>query len=100
MKPGQENIGIVLVAGGMCGIATWAIHFPIDSVKSLVQADALEGGKYSGMVDAARQNLARPGGWKNFYKGYVPCLLRGFPCNAATFVAFEGTMGLIGGKDF
>jgi solute carrier family 25 carnitine/acylcarnitine transporter 20/29 len=100
VTPGNENIGIVLVAGGLCGICTWAIHFPIDSVKSLIQADPMEGGKNNSFMIAARQNLARPGGWRNFYKGYVPCLLRGFPCNAATFVAFEGTMGLIGGKDF
>lgn len=99
VAPGDENMAVVLVAGGICGMVTWSLHFPMDVVKSMIQADNLSNRKYTGVVDAVQKNLARPGGLKNFYNGFGPCLLRGFPANAATFVAFEATMKLLTRQD-
>ena len=98
VAPGDENMAVVLFSGGICGMVTWSLHFPMDVVKSLIQADNLDKPKYSGWIDAFKKNLARPGGFKNFFNGYGPCQLRGFPANAATFVAFEATSKMIGGK--
>jgi solute carrier family 25 carnitine/acylcarnitine transporter 20/29 len=47
------------------------------------------------MFDCAAKTLATEG-IGGFYKGFVPCILRAFPANAATFFAFEVTMDLIG----
>lgn len=102
VTPGQEGVGTVLLAGSGCGIATWTINFPLDSIKSAIQGDSYDPKlkKYNGVIDVVKKTLAKEGGVKNFYKGYFPCLLRAAPANAATFLAFEQTMSLLGNESY
>lgn len=75
----------LLFAGGMSGIASWLSTYPVDVIKSRLQADGV-GGKfqYSGIMDCTRKSIKREG-WRVFTRGLTSTLLRAFPVNAATF---------------
>ena len=85
----------VLLAGACGGFAYWSIY-PIDCVKSAMQADAVERSQrlYRGMGDAARA-MWREGGVGRFFKGLSPCLLRAAPANAVCFLVYERALGWI-----
>ena len=97
VKPGQRKDelgpGELLMAGGCGGVAYWMSSFPADSIKSTMQADEVQRSqrKYSGLVDCTKQ-LYREGGWRRFYRGLTPCLIRSFPANAACFFAYEKSL--------
>ncbi|XP_036267544.1 mitochondrial basic amino acids transporter isoform X2 [Pipistrellus kuhlii] len=75
----------LLLAGGTSGILSWLSTYPVDVVKSRLQADGVRGAaRYRGIVDCARQSY-RAEGWRVFTRGLTSTLLRAFPVNAATF---------------
>eukprot|EP01101_Sappina_pedata_P001127 TRINITY_DN11235_c0_g1_i1.p1 TRINITY_DN11235_c0_g1~~TRINITY_DN11235_c0_g1_i1.p1 ORF type:complete len:297 (+),score=130.56 TRINITY_DN11235_c0_g1_i1:111-1001(+) len=82
----------LLVSGGIGGTLYWAFTYPIDVIKSSIQGDHPDPSKrkYSGFVDCA-QKLNAEGGYKRFFRGAAPCLMRAFPANAACFFAYEKT---------
>jgi len=96
-KPGHSKSDLgpaqLLLAGGCGGTAFWLSSYPMDSIKSSVQADAIRPSErtYASYLDCARQ-LYREGGVARFYRGLVPCLLRSFPANAACFYAYEQSL--------
>ena len=86
---------LVLFAGGMSGITFWGIWYPVDIIKSKIQADSYANPRYTSAMDAFSHTL-REDGVGGFYKGYAPCVARSFPANAATFLAYEIVMNIIG----
>jgi solute carrier family 25 carnitine/acylcarnitine transporter 20/29 len=84
-KRSYQCIGL---SGGFAGFAYWLVVFPVDTVKSVMQADRLHDPRYSGVLDCCRQ-LYVEGNISRFYRGISPSLLRAFSANAVTFVAFE-----------
>ena len=75
----------LLFAGGMAGIASWISTYPVDVIKSRLQADGVGGvNQYSSIVDCVRQSI-RKEGYMVFTRGLTSTLLRAFPVNAATF---------------
>ncbi|XP_037840426.1 mitochondrial basic amino acids transporter isoform X4 [Chlorocebus sabaeus] len=75
----------LLLAGGTSGIMSWLSTYPVDVVKSRLQADGLRGApRYRGILDCVRQSY-RAEGWRVFTRGLASTLLRAFPVNAATF---------------
>ncbi|XP_034243224.1 congested-like trachea protein [Thrips palmi] len=93
-KEGQE-IGLLstIFAGGMAGIANWAVGMPADVIKSRLQT-APEGTYPNGIKDVFR-SLLKEDGPRAFYKGVVPVMLRAFPANAACFIGFEVAMNAL-----
>jgi solute carrier family 25 carnitine/acylcarnitine transporter 20/29 len=87
----------VLIAGGCGGFAYWSLTYPIDVVKSSIQADAIDPKQrqFKGFWDTTRK-LYADGGYRRFFRGLTPCLLRAFPGNAACFFAYEKTRQLLG----
>ena len=73
-----------------------APFYPIEVVKSALQGDYAEPAmrRYSGFLDCAGQLYAK-GGCRAFYRGYIPCLMRSAPANAACFYAYETTRQLV-----
>lgn len=96
LKPigGEEHLGIIktIAAGGMAGIANWAIGMPADVVKSRLQS-APEGTYKS--IPHVFAVLLKEGGPAALYKGITPVMLRAFPANAACFLGFEACMTLL-----
>lgn len=81
----------LFMTGGLCGYVYWGPWYPIDAVKSKLQADSFVRPRYRGVLDCVKQTFASEG-VGGFYKGFLPCILRAFPANGATFLAFELTM--------
>ncbi|KAF0775440.1 hypothetical protein AaE_000861 [Aphanomyces astaci] len=84
------------VAGAAAGPVYWCTSFPLDTIKSVVQADAMDPRrrKYHGIRDCATQ-LYREGGVGRFFRGLSPCLVRTMPVSAVKFMAFEKSVQLM-----
>ncbi|XP_047200915.1 mitochondrial basic amino acids transporter isoform X5 [Girardinichthys multiradiatus] len=75
----------LLFAGGMSGIASWLSTYPVDVIKSRLQADGVGGvNKYNSIMDCVKQSLQKEG-YRVFTRGLTSTLLRAFPVNATTF---------------
>lgn len=76
------------IAGGLAGMLNWTLVFPVDTVKTRLQA---------GWGTRGREVLAhilRNDGWPALFRGLAPALLRAFPANAACFGGMELTRKL------
>lgn len=94
---GVREVVSSLVAGGAAGVISWTLVFPLDIVKSRMQADyqceLYPNGWRQCVADIVRESrggsenesITRTRPWKAFYVGLTPCLLRAFPVNAVTF---------------
>jgi solute carrier family 25 carnitine/acylcarnitine transporter 20/29 len=78
------SLGAISFAGGMAGVAMWVPVFPIDTIKSNLQSSD----KPQSIGQVTKQ-IYRSGGFKAFFPGLGPALLRSFPANAATFLGVE-----------
>ena len=99
----------------------WLSCFPLDTIKNRIQAapDVLppkyvspvswsgsipyvfgpltpptRSCRYNGMRGAATAIYAEAG-LRGFFKGFVPCVLRAFPANAACFMAYEVALSVL-----
>ena len=86
-ESGDVSIANVCLAGGIAGMSMWLVVFPIDTIKTTLQAAS--GGK--SMLGVTREIYATRGGIRGFFPGLGPALLRSFPANAATFLGVEMT---------
>ncbi|KAL8375730.1 hypothetical protein RB595_007038 [Gaeumannomyces hyphopodioides] len=107
----------VLLCGGVAGVVTWASIFPLDTVKTRVQAqlpgalaavassegspllpsssDAPGRGRRLGAVEVAREAY-REGGLRVFFRGLAVCSVRAFVVNAAQWAVYEWIMREMG----
>jgi solute carrier family 25 carnitine/acylcarnitine transporter 20/29 len=76
-SPADLNLGAVIFAGGMAGVAMWAIAIPPDVLKSRLQSAPT--GTYSGFADCARKTIAADGVGA-LWKGFGPAMLRVRAC--------------------
>lgn len=87
----------MFVSGGVAGVAYWALTYPTDVIKSSLQSDELERPKrkYHGILDCARKLHCDEGGWRRFFRGFTPCMLRAIPANATMLIVVEKSRQLI-----
>jgi len=79
------GIGAILLSGGLAGMSSWFISYPVDVIKSRLQSDGVFGAaKYSGILDCVLKSL-REEGIRVFFRGLNSTMIRAFPTNAATF---------------
>lgn len=81
----------MLLCGGIAGMVSWIIIYPIDVIKTRMQIDS----SYKNSVDCLRKSVSREG-YKFLYRGLSPTLFRAFPVNAATFAVVTWTVRLLG----
>eukprot|EP01132_Coremiostelium_polycephalum_P008257 gene8257-10147_t len=95
-EDGSMTVGRSFLAGGVAGTCFWFTNFPFDVIRSRIMTmpDNDPTPKYKGMIDCAKK-IYQVDGWKGFWKGFTPCLLRTFPANGATFVAYEFVMKVL-----
>ncbi|RMD40899.1 hypothetical protein DV735_g4236, partial [Chaetothyriales sp. CBS 134920] len=94
----REDIASTKVAfyGGLAGEALWISSYPFDVIKSKMQTDGFgPNQRYKTMRDAFAQTWATEG-WRGFWKGIGPTLLRAMPVSAGTFAVVELTMRALG----
>ncbi|SCU92510.1 LAME_0F00276g1_1 [Lachancea meyersii CBS 8951] len=85
----------VCIFGAFSGAFFWALTYPFDVVKSVMQADDFRNPRYGRNVLSVAKAIYQERGIKAFGKGFVPTMLRSLPVNGATFAAFEISMRLI-----
>ncbi|KAJ3041756.1 carnitine transporter [Rhizophlyctis rosea] len=83
----EVHAGVVLLSGGLAGVANWTIAIPIDTVKSRFQSGKTTGAKSS--LSAVVRDIRMESGFKGFFRGLGPTLLRAFPASAAFFFGVE-----------
>jgi len=81
-------IYVPFIAGGVGGTMYWAFNYPFDYVKTLMQTDNLENPKYKSTLQCFRDSY-RAHGIGGFFKGYLICMMRSFPVNAAAIVTYR-----------
>jgi len=76
------------LSGGLAGAAGTASLFPLDTAKTLRQADPV---KYKNVVSALSAALYRDGQWHvaRVYKGVIPSTVGSIPSSALYFGAYE-----------
>lgn len=103
----------VLLCGGLAGIVTWASIFPLDVIKTRVQAQVLGAGtiavatgeispllrspapKRLGAIEIAR-DAYKEGGLRVFFRGLAVCSVRAFIVNAVQWATYEWIMMELG----
>jgi len=90
----------VLLCGGLAGVVSWGSIFPLDVIKTRVQAQVMGGEntplildgevtqKKLGTVEIARMAY-RTHGMRVFFRGIAVCSLRAFIANAAQWGTYE-----------
>ncbi|KAJ7951775.1 Mitochondrial carrier protein [Quillaja saponaria] len=87
-KSGQETMRTVMVAGGLAGAASWVCCYPLDVVKTRLQAQTPSPLKYSGIVDCLRKSINEDG-YRVLWRGLGTAVARAFLVNGAIFSAYE-----------
>uniref|UniRef100_A0A183BMT9 Amidase domain-containing protein n=1 Tax=Globodera pallida TaxID=36090 RepID=A0A183BMT9_GLOPA len=80
----------LLCAGGAAGMCSWLCNYPADVVKTRFQADDA----YSNYREVIRKAYAE-NGWRTFFAGLGPTLIRAIPTNAAIFFTVEWTYRIL-----
>lgn len=100
MKGPQGDLGDLttfhlFLAGGIAGMVSWGINYPVDVVKSRIQIDGMDSPrKYSNCYNCFRE-LHAATGWSGLYRGVSATLYRAFPTNAAMLPAYSMTLALL-----
>ncbi|KAL6144711.1 hypothetical protein ACLB2K_055402 [Fragaria x ananassa] len=88
-KTGKENLRATLVAGGLAGVASWLSCYPLDVVKTRLQAQSMSPlPKYTGIVDCFRKSV-REDGHGVLWRGLGTAVSRAFLVNGVIFAAYE-----------
>ncbi|SGZ47781.1 CIC11C00000005196 [Sungouiella intermedia] len=87
----------LLVSGALAGNALWLSSYPLDVIKSNIQSDKFGSeSRFHGKISTATKAIWAANGFRGFWKGIVPCLLRAIPCSAGTFAAVETALRVMG----
>jgi len=88
----------ILLSGALGGLCAWVICYPLNIIRSEIQADDLRPGhrKYISYVDCIKQIYQQQNSIQTFYKGFFPGILKAIPINAACFLAYEEVYRLLG----
>ncbi|KAJ5823588.1 hypothetical protein N7447_005928 [Penicillium robsamsonii] len=90
----------ILLCGGIAGVVTWGSVFPLDMIKTRLQAQTITDESQS-LLRPQRQMLNsfqiaketyRVEGIKAFYRGFGVCSVRAFIVNAVQWAAYEWLM--------
>ncbi len=84
----MKSADILIIGGGIAGMATWASHYPLDLISSRMEASVALGDRQLTMTEHIKEIYAQSG-VRGFFRGIGPCLLRAFPVNATIFLTYD-----------
>jgi solute carrier family 25 carnitine/acylcarnitine transporter 20/29 len=85
-KEGKVSMLGSLLSGGLAGVATWSVMYPVDYVKTRIQSDSLENPQYKNSIDCFQKELKQ--GYKVLFRGFEIMIARAFFVNAFGFMCF------------
>lgn len=88
----QLNALELLASGGVGGLCYWLLTYPLDVVKSTLQAQPPDYNQrqHKTYISTVKY-LYNNGGIKRFTNGYAICCMRAVPANAVCFMLYETT---------
>ncbi|KAL8458238.1 hypothetical protein ACS0TY_035114 [Phlomoides rotata] len=96
-KSGQENFTTMLLAGGLSGVTSWLSCYPLDVVKTRIQAQS-SSNLYYGIVDCFARSVAKEG-LRVLWKGLGTTVARAFVVNGVVFTVYEMALRCIHSKN-
>jgi solute carrier family 25 carnitine/acylcarnitine transporter 20/29 len=96
MKKGEKIYGckskmpcyLIMCCGSLAGIISALIIFPMDVVKSIIQANSGRDEKYKKVITTIRAVIIEKG-YVGFLNGLTPCMVRSLPISAIAYLTFE-----------
>eukprot|EP01114_Cavostelium_apophysatum_P017072 TRINITY_DN4986_c0_g1_i1.p1 TRINITY_DN4986_c0_g1~~TRINITY_DN4986_c0_g1_i1.p1 ORF type:complete len:324 (+),score=12.21 TRINITY_DN4986_c0_g1_i1:297-1268(+) len=85
------QLAAVLLSGSLTGVATWTMMFPLDTIKSRMQAQT---GTSMASLHQIVTQLYREDGTRAFYRGWRAAVMRAIPAHAAILGTYELVMRL------
>ncbi|KAJ3551446.1 hypothetical protein NM688_g4697 [Phlebia brevispora] len=81
------------LSGGLASFTFWIMGIPADNIKNRMMASSPKSAAptFTGTVRA----IYSTAGYRGFFAGLSPCLLRAFPVNACAYYVYEGLMRLM-----
>ena len=76
------------ISGSLAGMLFWLWGYPLDILKTRIQADSFERPQYKSILDCHRK-LMKIEGPRAYTNGLVPCVTRAIPVNAVSFIAYD-----------
>ena len=86
----ERNIFGTIMSGALAGIAGWTVAIPADVIKNRHQVNS---GSKSAIQNA--KDLFKIKGFRGFFLGAGPILLRAGPANAAAFLGYESAISCL-----
>lgn len=88
---------IPFISGGCGATVFWMCCLPFDTIKNrIVSQPDVKPRAYPNIAVTAQKILAKEG-WRGFYRGFVPCIMRSFPTNGAALWVFDFIMRTVAG---
>ena len=84
----------MMISGSIGGYFCWQFSYPQDVIKTILQTDKSNIYKpvkylFDGGFFNCSRDILRNYGWMGFWRGYLPCTIRGLYANACLFGAYE-----------
>lgn len=84
-----QPFSVLLIAGGVSGVLSWAISYPFDVVKTAIQTAPPEATYSELRLTNITRKMYAEGGSAIFWRGFTPCIIRAFPVNAVILASFD-----------
>jgi len=98
---GQQVFGnewsACLFAGGTAGALSWGAVYPVDLLKSRIQALPLDASRTESSLGHVARSVVKRGGWRALYRGLGITLVRAFPVNGIIFCVYEYSLSKLVG---
>ncbi|KAG2491913.1 hypothetical protein HYH03_009861 [Edaphochlamys debaryana] len=85
-----------VVAGGLAGVIAWIPIYPLDVIKSRVQAVGVTASAGRGWTSFVQEMWAEAGA-RAFFRGVAPTLVRAFVMDGASFLGYTTALRVLGG---
>mmetsp|Transcript_40548 Transcript_40548/g.49185 ORF Transcript_40548/g.49185 Transcript_40548/m.49185 type:complete len:344 (-) Transcript_40548:234-1265(-) len=85
-EDGSHTALQMMAFGGLSGVVSWLPVYPLDVIKSRIQAPG--GNQYKSMLDCAVKSSIAEGPWV-LYRGCLPVLFAAVPLHGTVFMVYE-----------
>jgi solute carrier family 25 carnitine/acylcarnitine transporter 20/29 len=85
----------LMMAGGLSGVFGWISTYPMDVIKTKIQAQPISSSKnYRGIIDCGRA-IVKAEGPTVLWRGLGATIVRAFPTNAVIFLTYSMSMNFL-----